>query len=118
MTPLVRELIEVGVEMGTFSAIIIGAVKYLLKPIRITLCKDYLIDFLAEVEVGIPKDLAQIRRAFEKYDIYIKDLKQNTYVEERWEEVMGDKKFRDFEREFMTSKMERIVVKEVVERDK
>ena len=118
MTPLVKEAIEMAIELGAFSAVIIGAVKWLLKPIRITLCKDYLVDFLAEVELGIPKDLTQIKRAFEKYDIYIKDLKQNTYVEERWEEVIGDKKLHDFAREFNNKQVNTIIIKDVVERDK
>ncbi len=118
MTPLVKELLELVITLSAFSGIVVGAVRYLLKPIRITLCKDYLVDFLAEVELGIPKDLTQIKRAFEKYDIYIKDLKQNTYVEERWKEVIGDKKLYDFVREFNNKQVKTIIMKDVIERDK
>lgn len=118
MTPLIKELLEFVITLSAFSGIVMAGIKWLLKPIQVSQCKDYLVDFLAEVELGIPKDETQIKRAYEKYDIYTNKLKQNSYVHDRWDAVIGDKKFRDFQKEFMNKQVSTIVMKDVIERDK
>lgn len=50
--------------------------------------RNYLVDFLADVENGVPKDECQIERAYELYDHYTKDLGGNSYIHAKWEKVM------------------------------
>ncbi|MBO6243158.1 MAG: hypothetical protein J6O41_01125 [Clostridia bacterium] len=94
----------------TFLVGFIGAIKYLsnviktqldkaLKPINesikeldISQCKNFLVDFLADVEQGKQLDEVEKERAYEIYDHYTNDLKQNSYIHKRWEELMGGKK--------------------------
>lgn len=51
-------------------------------------CKTYLTEFLADVECNIKKDQAQIMRACEVYDHYVKDLKGNSYIQDKWERLI------------------------------
>lgn len=51
--------------------------------------RNYLVDFLADVENGVPKDECQIERAYELYDHYTKDLGGNSYIHTKWEKVMS-----------------------------
>lgn len=48
--------------------------------------KTYLIDFLADIENGIPKKEIQIRRAYEIYAEY-QSLNGNSYVHDKWEDL-------------------------------
>ena len=57
----------------------------------ILICKLHIIDFLSDVENGIEKDDEQIKLAYEMYDHYSKDLKQNSYVHDKWNNVMNSK---------------------------
>ena len=50
--------------------------------------RNYLVDFLADVENGEKKDECQIERAYELYDHYTKDLHGNSYIHAKWEKVM------------------------------
>ena len=52
-----------------------------------TQCQNYLIDFLADVDAGLPKDEAQWKHASAVYDHYTNDLKGNSYVHDKWESV-------------------------------
>lgn len=54
----------------------------------ILICKLHIIDFLSDVENGVEKDDEQIRFAYDIYDHYTEDLKQNSYVHAKWEKVM------------------------------
>lgn len=51
-------------------------------------CRNFLVEFLADVENGIEKDECQIRLACETYDHYRKDLNANSYVKDKWEKLM------------------------------
>ena len=57
----------------------------------ILICKLHIIDFLSDVENGVEKDDEQIKLAYEMYDHYSKDLKQNSYVHDKWNKVMNRK---------------------------
>lgn len=50
-------------------------------------CQNYLIDFLADVEAGLPKDSSQWEHAHKVYDHYTNDLHENSYVHAKWERV-------------------------------
>lgn len=55
--------------------------------------RNYLVDFLADIENGEQKDECQIERAYELYDHYTHDLGGNSYIHNKWEKVMeGGKK--------------------------
>ena len=82
----------VGVICTTFGLI----VNWLLKPIRKELkredvrsCRMFLVDFLCDVENGIQKDEVQWQLAHEIYDHYTNDLKENSYVHDKWERVVN-----------------------------
>lgn len=58
-------------------------------------CRKWLVDFLCDVENGEKKDEVQYQLAHEIYDRYTKELKQNSYIHDKWVRVMckgGDKK--------------------------
>lgn len=54
--------------------------------------RNYLVDFLADIENGVQKDECQIERAYELYDHYTKDLHGNSYIHAKWEKVMEERK--------------------------
>lgn len=54
----------------------------------VLICKLHIIDFLSDIENGVEKDDEQIRLAYDMYDHYTNDLKQNSYVHAKWEKVM------------------------------
>ena len=54
----------------------------------ISQCKNYLVRFLADVEQGNELDEVERERAYEIYDHYTNDLKQNSYIHKRWNELM------------------------------
>ena len=51
-------------------------------------CTNYLVTFLKSVEKGEIMDDVEIQRAHEVYDHYIKDLKGNSYIHDKWEKLM------------------------------
>ena len=51
-------------------------------------CKNYLVTFLKSVEKGELMDDVEIQRAYEVYDHYIKDLKGNSYIHDKWQKLM------------------------------
>jgi len=55
-------------------------------------CRNYLVDFLADVEQGISKDDTQVKRAYEVYDHYSKDLNGNSYIHDKWERLRKEGK--------------------------
>ena len=84
----------VAAASAVVTKIVINAVNKTFKPIYkkieetdITLCQNYLIDFLADVERGIPKDESQWVHAHKIYDHYTNDLHGNSYVHDKWERV-------------------------------
>lgn len=77
------------------SKIIQKVVKKTLEPINksinnidVSQCKNFLVRFLADVEQGNELDKVEIERAYEIYDHYTNDLKQNSYIHKRWKELM------------------------------
>ena len=83
---------------GSITAIIVALKKIIekqLSPINhkiekidINQCRNYLVEFLADIENGVKKDEAQIKRAHEVYDHYKKDLDGNSYIGDKWERLM------------------------------
>lgn len=59
-----------------------------IKALDVGQCKNYLVRFLADVEQGNKIDEVEKQRAYELYDHYTNDLKQNSYIHKRWEELM------------------------------
>lgn len=53
-------------------------------------CKNFLVDFLARVESNEKITECQKNRAYEIYDHYIKDLKGNSFIKDKWERLMKD----------------------------
>ncbi len=51
-------------------------------------CRRFLIDFLIDIEHGVQKDEVQWKFAHDVYDHYIKELKENSYVKDKWERVV------------------------------
>ena len=51
-------------------------------------CRRFLIDFLIDIEHGVEKDEVQWKFAHDVYDHYINELKENSYVKDKWERVM------------------------------
>ena len=94
----------------TFIVSFIGAISYLsnvlkkqvsktLQPIQdsikeldVSQCKNYLVRFLADIEQGNEIDEVERERAYEIYDHYTNDLKQNSYIHKRWSELMENGK--------------------------
>lgn len=55
-------------------------------------CKNFLVRFLADIETGTELDKSEVERAYEIFDHYTKDLKQNSYIHKRWYELMEKEK--------------------------
>ena len=106
------ENITIG-QIGTFLALIVGilgSMKYLsnevkkylekslnsindsIKNLDISQCKNFLVRYLADVEQGNILDEVEKERAYEIYDHYTNDLKQNSYIHKRWEELIEKEK--------------------------
>ena len=96
---LVEIVILVGSLISAVTVIIVALKKILGKmfePVNNKIdnldlgqARNYLVDFLADIENGIPKDECQIERAYELYDHYTKDLGGNSYIHNKWERVMN-----------------------------
>ena len=84
---------------------LIGSVKYLstelknqvnktlepinksIKELDVSQCKNFLVTYLEDKENNVKIDTARVERAYEIYDHYTNDLKQNSYIHKRWEEL-------------------------------
>lgn len=64
-------------------------IKEKVETLDILICKLHIVDFLSDIENGVSKDDEQIKLAYEMYDHYSKDLKQNSYVHDKWNKVMN-----------------------------
>ena len=51
-------------------------------------CRRFLIDFLIDVEHGAEKDEVQWKFAHDVYDHYANELRENSYVKDKWERVV------------------------------
>lgn len=63
-----------------------------IKQLDINQCKNFLVRFLADVEQGNELDEVEKERAYEVYDHYTNDLKQNSYIHTRWNQLMKKEK--------------------------
>lgn len=63
-----------------------------IKSLDVSQCKNFLVGFLADVEQGNELDKVELERAYEIYDHYINDLKQNSYIHNRWVQLMENMK--------------------------
>jgi hypothetical protein len=63
-----------------------------IKDLDVSQCKNFLVRFLADVEQGNELDKVELERAYEIYDHYINDLKQNSYIHNRWVQLMENMK--------------------------
>ncbi len=52
-------------------------------------CRRFLIDFLLDIEHSVEKDEVQWKFAHDVYDHYILELKENSYVKDKWERVVN-----------------------------
>ena len=62
-----------------------------LKDLDVSECRNFLVRFLGDIERGVNIDPVEVERAYDVYNHYIEDLKQNTYVKDRWRVVVGNK---------------------------
>ena len=100
------DIVNIVLGLGAFITALTGIITPLKKVLQlwldknvdkkidaldILLCKIHIIDFLADIENGVEKDDEQIRLAHEMYDHYTNDLKQNSYVHDKWNKVMNNK---------------------------
>ena len=106
------EQITLGQILGalTFIVSFIGALSYLsnvlkkqvkktlqpiedsIKELDVSQCKNYLVRFLADIEQGNEVDEVEVERAYEIYDRYTNELKQNSYIHKRWQSLMENYK--------------------------
>ena len=63
-----------------------------IKGLDVSQCKNFLVRFLADVEQGNELDEVEKERAYEIYDHYTNDLKQNSYIHKRWSQLMEKEK--------------------------
>lgn len=96
-------VIHIATVLGSISVIMGFIVKWLdkrlsamIEPMQCQIhkmdvkeCRRFLIDFLLDVEHGEEKDEVQYKFAHDVYDHYIKELKENSYVKDKWERVMN-----------------------------
>ena len=55
-------------------------------------CRNFLVDFLADIDNGIKKDDVQIKRAYEVYEHYTNELHKNSYIHDKWEKARKEGK--------------------------
>lgn len=101
MENIANIIILIASFIGAVTTIIVAIKKILTKmfePINIKIdnldlaqARNYLVDFLADIENGENKDECQIERAYELYDHYTNDLHANSYIHSKWEKVMNNR---------------------------
>lgn len=55
-------------------------------------CKAFLVEYLCDIENGEKKDEVQTKLAYEIYDRYTKELLCNSYIHDKWERIMKQKR--------------------------
>lgn len=88
--------------VGIVGTILIGSKKIInkqLDPINKKIikidenqCRNFLVDFLADIDNGIKKDDVQIKRAYEVYEHYTNELHKNSYIHDKWEKARKEGK--------------------------
>lgn len=94
---LIASLItSIGVIIGAVTKIIERFIKKINAPLEKKQlkdselsCKRWLVDFLSDIENGVPKNEVQFEYAHEVYDYYTTVLHKNSYIHDYWERVMN-----------------------------
>ena len=97
---LCTALIFLGSLIGALSAIgalftkmlkkVLEPVQKQLRKIDVSNSRIFLVGFLCDLEQGVEKDEVQWKLAHEIYDHYTDDLKENSYVHDKWERVVNN----------------------------
>lgn len=58
-----------------------------LDKLDINQCRNYLVNFLSDMEAGEEVSELRVKRAYEVYDHYC-DLGGNSYIHDKWEKLM------------------------------
>ena len=93
MTDIASTIITVAstvTALGIISAFIARTMKkffHRLDELDIRECRAYLIGFMRDLENGYVKDEVEWEYAHEVYDHYTNDLKQNSYIHDKWVRV-------------------------------
>lgn len=81
--------------VGVIIGVLKKAINKVLAPLTNTIngmderqCRMWLVDFLNDVDNGVPKDEVQFKFAHEVYDHYTNDLHKNSYIHDKWDRVM------------------------------
>lgn len=92
---VLKFIVELATVIGAIFIACKKTIKKQLEPVNDKIdkldknqCRNYLVEFLADVEQGTTKDETQIKRAYEVYDHYKNDLHGNSYIHDKWEKLM------------------------------
>lgn len=95
ITDIFKFILEFAGMLGTLYILLKNILNKSLEPIKETMkivdinqCKNFLVRFLADVERGEVLDDVEIKRAYDAYDHYTNELKQNSYIHDKWEKLM------------------------------
>ena len=97
MLDLMKEIASYIVALTTIS----GGIMYLLNKYMAkfdkrlneldeSICKNFLVRFLKDVERGVALDEVEKNRAHEIYDHYEGYLHKNSYIHDKWDKLMGE----------------------------
>lgn len=94
--------------MLAFVVGLIGSIKYLkneltaafnksIEPIKSSIdkvdeaaCKNYLVRFMRDVELGNKVGTEEVKQAMETYEHYTNDLKKNSFIHTKWELLLPE----------------------------
>ena len=60
-----------------------------IKSLDTSQCRNFLVRFLGDMERGTNIDPVEVQRAYDIMEHYTEDLHMNSYIKDRWDEVMG-----------------------------
>lgn len=70
------------------SSSLLESINEKIKEMDYNQSQNYLVDFLSDLEDELPKNECQIKRAYEVYDHYINDLGGNSYIKDKWDDIV------------------------------
>lgn len=95
METLQTIIVSLASILSACTVIAVAIKKWLIDPVMkkidkldVHQCRNFLVEFLADIDAGVEKDECQIRLAYETYDHYRKELGGNSYVKDKWEKLM------------------------------
>lgn len=59
-----------------------------IEEVDVTQCQTFILQFIDNVESGITMNEATIKHAYRLYDKYVNVYGRNSYVHDRWEEIV------------------------------